>query len=384
MPKTKKKKAISVHHDLYRKIALNFFIVSIILFFAILYVSKRKAVIKITPNYEIANTEFIVDVKENASLKNELKGRIMQIDLADTVENLADTEIEETLDKVESNITIINNNSREQKLVATTRFLTEDGILFRLKNSALIPANEKIEAAFYADDASAVKSAIAPGKLTIPGLGESLQEKIYGELDSTIDPEKKKVKVITNYDIEKARDNTLDILFKKVLLQFAENAKTGEKILSKGIDKEIIKFEIDKKEGDRSDKFICAMNAKFTAVLFDEDKLFNLAKTKLSETMAKGRILVNNISKDNLIYSIEKYDIESKTANIRVMLAGKTAIDANNEILAKENFTGLSKEEALAYFKMFKEIKNVEIEISPSWWEKIPRMKSAIKVSIAE
>lgn len=382
MPKSKKKKAINVHHDLYRKIALSFFIASIILFFAVLYVAKRKAIIKITPNYEIANTEFIVDVKENASLKNELEGRIMQITLEDTVENLTETEIDETLDKVEIAITIINNNSREQKLVATTRFLTEGGILFRLKNFALVPANGKVEAIVYADDTSMIKSVIATGKLTIPGLGETLQEKTYGQLDKAIDPEKRKVKVITNYDIEKARENTLDALFKKALLQFAQEAKTGEKILSKSIDKEIIKFEIDKKEGDRSDKFNCIMTARFTAVLFDEDKLFNLAKTKLLEPMSKGRILVNNISKDNLIYSIEKYDIESKTANLRVMLAGKTTIDANNEILAKDNFTGLSKEEAVAYFKMFKEIKNVEIDISPSWWEKIPRMKSAIKVSI--
>lgn len=379
---SKTKKTVNIHHDLYRKIALNFFIASIILFFIILYVSKRKAIIKITPNYEVANTEFIVDVKQNVSSKNELEGRIIQLALEDTAENFTETEIEETLDNAEAVITVINNNSKEQKLVATTRFLTENGILFRLKKFILVPANGKTEAEIYADDASAIKSAIEPGKLTIPGLGSSLQEKIYGQIDKAIDPEKKKVKIITNYDIEKARENTLDSLFKKALLQFAKEAKTGEKILSKSIDKEIIKFDIDKKEGERSDKFNCAMNAKFTAILFDEDKLFNIAKSKLAESMAKGRRLTNNISKDNLMYSVEKYDIESNAANIRVMLAGKTAIDADNEILFKDNFTGLSKEEALAYFKMFKEIKNVDIDISPSWWERVPRMKSAIKISI--
>lgn len=381
---SKTKKAISIRHDLYRKIALNFFIVSVILFFVILYMSKRKAAIKIIPNYEVANTEFIVDVKKNAYSKDELEGRIMQVVLEDTVENFTETEIEEALDTVKVNIIIINNNSREQKLVATTRFLTEGGILFRLKNFVVVPANGKAEAEIYADDASAIKSKIEPCKLTIPGLSGALQEKTFGQLENAVDPGKKKVKIITNYDIEKARENTLDTLFKKALMQFAQTAKTGEKILSKSIDKEIIKFEIDKKEGERSDKFNCIMNAMFTAVLFNEDQLFNAAKIKLSKSIAKGRILANNISKDNLMYSVEKYDVESNIANLRVMLAGKTTIDANNGILAKDNFTGLSKTEALAYFKMFKEIKNVEIDVSPSWWEKIPRMKSAIKVIIEE
>lgn len=378
-----KKKAINIHYELYKKIALSFFVASIVLFIIIFYFSYRKAIIKITPRSEIIKTEFIADIKPATHGQNQLKGRLLQTEIEEKIEFQAEGETEESLDEIAANIVIVNESSRAQPLIQTTRFLTANGILFRLRKTVTAPANGKIEAVIYADDPLDITSAIEVGKLSIPGLNENRQKEIYGEIKNPIIADARKVKIITEKDIASAKEKALDELFKKSLVEFAHFIKTGEKILSKAISKEIINFETDKKEGEKEENFTAAIKAKFTAALFDEDELFKIAETNLAGALPKGEKL-EAADKENLIYEIEKYNMETDTANLRVMLAGKSTIDKNNEIFDKEILTGMEEAAAIQYLKSFNSIKTVEIEQVPSWWNRLPKMESSIEIVITE
>lgn len=383
MPKRKKSqlRVSDVRYELYRKIALSFFAASILLFFVIFYFIYRRAVVKIIPNPEVANAEFIVDIKEKPTKETELAGRLMQITLDGEKEHLTQSETEEALTDVTGEIAIINNSNKAQALVATTRFLSGDGKLFRLKNYAAIPSYSKVTAEIYADDPSTIVAEIAPGRFTIPGLSPSLQEKIYGETAETIFPNTGKVKIIAESDINSAKEVLLDELFKKSLIHFAKEVKSGERVLAKGVYKEILNFETDKSAGEKTPKFQGKMKAKFTAVLFNEDDLFIMAVRNLKEKIGEERKLAD-FNKENLLYSVEKYDMEGGTANIKVAFTAKTSISENNKILERENMMGLTKEDVEAYLRAFSEIKDVEIKMVPSWWNRMPRIKSGIEVII--
>lgn len=379
----KKKSHLNVHYAMYKSIALSFFAVSLVLFSIIFYFTYRKAVIRIKSDAEVVSNEFIIDVKESAAGSDALMGRIMQETLNDELEYKTQSEVDETIDGITAEISIINNNNRPQALVATTRFLTDDGVLFRLKNRVNVPAKNKISAQIYAANPEEIKKEIDPGKFTIPGLSESLQEKIYGEALSPIYPPTQKVKVIAACDIDNAKAELLDNLLKKAIIEFAKDAKSGEKISAKAINKEILNLEMDKKEGDKSPNFKIKMNVKFTAVIFNEDELFKLAENKLAQTRGKGYRMLD-ISRDKLMYSVEKYDLTGGTANIRAMLAGKVIIDGENQILDKDNMVNLAKDDVRAHLKSFKEIKDVEIKVIPSWCERLPRMKNSIEIIVEE
>lgn len=379
----KKKSHLNVHYAMYKNIALGFFGISLILFLVIFYFTYRKAVIKIKADARVVSDEFIVDVKEPDAGADTLNGRIMQETLNDELEYNTQSEVDETIDGVTAEISIINNNNRPQVLVATTRFLTDDGILFRLKNRVNAPAKSNISAQIYADNPEEIKNEIKPADFKIPGLSESFQEKIYGKTFSSIYPATKKVKIIAASDIDNAKAEILDNLSKKAIMEFAKNVKSGEKILSKAISKETLNFEMDKKEGDKSASFNVKMNVKFTAVIFNEDELFELAKNKLAQISGKGYQL-SGLSRDKLMYSVEKYDLAGGTANIRTMLAGKAVINGENEILDKENMVNLAKNDVIARLKLFKEVKDVEIKVSPSWCERLPRMKNSIEIIVEE
>ena len=82
-------------------------------------------------------------------------------------------------------VTIINTTSRAQPLVATTRLLSSNGILFRITKSVVVPARGQVRVAAAADAIGAAGD-IEPTRWTIPGLSRVLQQLIYAESRSAM------------------------------------------------------------------------------------------------------------------------------------------------------------------------------------------------------
>lgn len=119
----------------------------------------------------------------------EIDGREFTVPIAPRlvhVENLTATETvtpqvyreEEAI--ASGQVTLKNTSSTSQPLVATTRLLSAEGVLFRLKEGVIVPANGEIVADVYADQAGASGN-IGPTTFTIPGLAASRQAEVYGE-----------------------------------------------------------------------------------------------------------------------------------------------------------------------------------------------------------
>ena len=81
--------------------------------------------------------------------------------------------------KAAGTVTVMNTTSSARALVATTRFLSQDGVLFRLDRAVTIPAGGQADAPVTADQPGAPGD-IGPGRFTIPGLSAALQQQIYG------------------------------------------------------------------------------------------------------------------------------------------------------------------------------------------------------------
>lgn len=77
-------------------------------------------------------------------------------------------------------IDIVNETASARSLIATTRFLSQDGVLFRLDRAVTIPARGRFAARVTADQPGA-QGDVQAGRFTIPGLAAALQAQIYGE-----------------------------------------------------------------------------------------------------------------------------------------------------------------------------------------------------------
>lgn len=74
-------------------------------------------------------------------------------------------------------VTLSNRTASDQPLVATTRLLSDEGVLFRLRDATEIPAGGSVDATVYADEAGSAGN-VGPSHFTIPGLPTSLQDDI--------------------------------------------------------------------------------------------------------------------------------------------------------------------------------------------------------------
>ena len=122
--------------------------------------------------------DFRVGIEEK-DLHNYIKGEKI-VKSYNWSKSYMPSSVEVIEDKAIGNITIINESSLDQPLVATTRFLSEDGVLFRLKERVTVPSQGQIEAEVYADK-EGESGNIGSSSFTIPGLSSSVQKLIYGE-----------------------------------------------------------------------------------------------------------------------------------------------------------------------------------------------------------
>lgn len=370
--------------NLYRKIAFSFIFLTLALLAVLFYFSFVKATIIIVPAKERIASSLAINVYdknkegENAPTgKGVILGVVEEAPLEETkTYEASGGEIigEEAIGKA----TIINNYNKNQPLVATTRLLSPDGKLFRIKETVNAPAGDSVEVEIYADKPSA-DMAIGPSKFTIPGLWAGLQDKIYAESKEPVQYQKKTKKHITQDDIDSA---TADL--KKVLLAKAENSlndkyKDFNKIIYK-IDDNSISVDVDGKVNEEKDNFSITVKANVVVVAFLDEPIKEMARKNLTSILASDRELkeFNN----NIAYNLDNYDVRQGTAVINVNFEGTISLKDGNSVIDREKIAGLTKEQLKDYLDNIKGISGYEIKFSPSFISKVPTLVDRIEVKI--
>jgi len=368
----------------YRNIVLLFIFVAILLTGGIFYLNYNKAVITINPSVEESQASMIVDIKEfpfepQELGENEIDGKIYEIvkEKKLTVKATGAKKIEsDTIGKV----TIINNYSKEQVLIATTRLLSSEGVLLRTKNDVTAPKGGKVSVEVYPDNADTF-SVLEPTKFTIPGLWSGLQEHIYGESYEKFITGGFKVKVVSEEDLNLAEKQLKEEAYQEVLQEIDDQLSADEKLFTKVVMKEVVEKFPGNLVGQELDEFEYNIKLKMFIVVFDEKKLVSLVETRLSQDLPPGEKLFG-LDTSSLSYSYENYDPVDRVVNLKVEASGLSTLSAETGIFNKQDLTGKSIEEVNAYFSQFSEIKNVEVKLSPGWVKKMPSSADRIEIQI--
>jgi type IV pilus assembly protein PilM len=101
-------------------------------------------------------------------------------------------------------VTLYNTSQTAQSLVATTRLISETGVLFRLTDPVTVPANGSVDAAVYADQPGASGN-IPTSRFTIPGLPSARQEEVYAESSESMTGGVETVGVLGEADVAQAK-----------------------------------------------------------------------------------------------------------------------------------------------------------------------------------
>lgn len=374
----------------YKKIALSFIVLTGILVLLAIYFVLSRAEITISIAKEPVSIDFVADLVEiaegeigpSAVIPGELSipGKLIETTVSGSKEYEATGK--KVVDvEVGGKVTIFNNYSKDQPLVATTRLLSPEGILFRTKKRVDVPAGGKVEVEVYADPPNDAAAKLGPSRFTIPGLWVGLQDKIYGQSFEPMHGGKQEVKFVTQTDLENAYNDLTQMLSNQVMDMLKKEMPAAGEIFGKIMIKEINEKRSSLGAGEIGNKFTVHLKLKVVGVAFYRRDLESLAVRQLEAKVPEGKELLN-VDYNALTFLIEKYDLKSREANIRVHLDGEMAMRVDNPIFSTNKFIGLSKEKIIQYLSTYPEIERITIKFSPFWVKKVPQLKNNVKIII--
>lgn len=361
--------------NIYQKIAFTFVGLAIILVLVVVYFAIGSAKIVITPKEEWVENSF------DANIAQEEASDMIQGEFAETIIKETQT-FNSTGESVKSGeaigvITIINNNSVSQPLVATTRFLSPDDMLFRLKSGVTVPAKGKLDAEVYADQ-EGLEYEIGPTKFTIPGLSESMQKIVWGESSEQMQVPIVEGTSVTKEDIENDQKSMIESLEQKVYDNLSAELNEGQEIV---LDSEVIEEEISADPGDTDEEFEITMTLKVVSLIIDTNALKDYAKEMLNQQIAADKI-ITTIDESEFSYELVNMDLENKTGSVKIYIKGLAKIKLTDELFDISSLLGGSEQNVIEHFNNYNEVESVEVYFSPSWFKRMPRFERRVEMEL--
>lgn len=292
----------------------------------------------------------------------------------------------EVAQKAKGKIVISNGfSSSPQPLVATTRFETPEGFIFRTPKSVMVPGATiengvqkpgQLEIEVAADQAGG-KYNIGPSDFTIPGLkGTPKFDKITAQSKAPMEGGIIGLaNVVTEKDLMQTKDEVEGTVFEKIKNNIKK--KSSGLVVIDSQEPEIVSEEISHKTGEAATHLTITMTAKLNIVAFNENDIVELINSFIQKT--EDLILI----KESLKIKYKDPQVNDKNQSITFNLAvnGKAGLKIDEKMLV-EKLAGLKEKEIREVIQSIKEIETAKIVLSPFWVNRIPRDPEKIKIKI--
>jgi hypothetical protein len=367
----------------YRRMAVGFISFSLVLLVIVLYFSLVKVDISLSLKQEGVSDDLIVDVYDRGEdyviPESAVRGLVREIKIEQS--KVYQSSGKDVLgEEVTGKIKVVNNRDRKQPLVATTRFLSSNGVLFRSKESVEVPANGEIEVEVYADEPSKdIK--IGDDRFIIPGLPAVWQDEVYATSEAgSIKYQEKTKKIITADDIEKAKEDLKNVLIQKAKTDIDEAyAEYSQKLYK--IKDSTVKFDIDAEPEDEAESFSVGLSATVVAVAFDGQTVYDMSEKKLSANLPTNKQIAS-LNKDNFTYDLGIVDVDKGSAKVDVNFMGNTDFKAGVQLLDRTKIVNLSKAQLAHYLSSISWVASYQLKFTPAFLERTPMLVDRINVRI--
>ena len=320
-----------------------------------------------------------VDKEIVPAKKEEVNGEIS--------ESYATTGKKHIVSKASGKITIYNEySSSDQKIVATTRFLSKDGHMFRVEDNVTIPGFTRVEGKDVPGevtvDVIADKAGegfnIGPTSFTIPGYqGGMKYSTIYG---------RSAVAMTGGADREAMYFSESDYITAKEKLAKEVREKNDMEILGKNIDPYIlldgtrkeddVKIITDVKVGDIADKFKMTVSIKETGLFVNRNDINEIVDWKIKSETGQDVEIFGSETPPVLEPAIADEN-GSIILPVKISRNVVAKIDVDK---VKRDIYGKNEEEVRAYFANIKEFKSVNVTFS--WTKSVPSSNDKININI--
>lgn len=361
----------------YKKILWRYLLLVMLLVIVVSYFSLSQLDLVVYTNKESINDNLNFYAYYNDSqpgLERSVKGEFSKINL-ELSDTFPSTGKKSTGGELVGKVKIINNYTKNQPLVATTRLLSPDNKLFRIKDTINVPAGGSIEVAVYSDVVSE-EMAIAPTKFTIPGLWEGVQDKIYAESSEKFELKQDSKKFVTQNDIDTAISLLNEKMVKEAEAKTPKSSANIKNILNLDIDS--VKVEVSKKVGDEVDTFDLSIKSVVNVISLNSSDVVSLIEEKLD--ILKSSQGAAQVDASSLSYSLINFNSAKSLVEIKVDFLAKNSFIGGSGI-DKKHLTNLSEKQIKAYLNGVSGLKSYELFFRPSFIKRAPILSSRINIS---
>lgn len=293
-------------------------------------------------------------------------------------------------EKASGIITIYNEyNSSPQILVATTRFRSPDGKIFRIPENVVVPGAtvkdakivpSTLDVEVFADQPGEDYN-IEPADFTIPGFkGSPKYVGFYGKSsESMAGGLIGMARVVLAEDLEKAEEELKEELINSAKESLQRQIPSGFVLIDGGIKEEIIEADFSAEENEAAESFTLDMKTEIKALAYKEENLRSIIDLSLLSQIADNKKIISESQQFDWEEVIVDWDMGE--ANLSLSAREDIAWDIDIPAL-KSDLAGKNEIEARKYFSEHSEIKKAEFSFWPFWVKQIPSRESRIRIVI--
>ncbi len=278
----------------------------------------------------------------------------------------------EVAQKARGEITISNQSRSSQSLVATTRFQSKNGLIFRTPDSIIVPAGTEsnpgtINITVFADKPGPDFN-IEASTFTVPGFnGSDLFQQLTASstkamTGGAIGPSS----IVTVDDYSKSVATVRNAVQSAVLQELQTQA--GELTVIQSTNINFSETQSNVSIGEAADSLKITLIGSASVLAFRQTDILELISQYVSDT---GNL---EIKESKLIISYENPILTDQdnilTFDVRVTGFAGAHIDSSS---IKRDIAGMDIPTVVKYFENIDQIESVNITLSPKWARRIPR-----------
>lgn len=377
MPPIKTTKMIS---QAYGRAVAGFTLIAIVVAGLILLITGSRATITLTPTGLEQQVGFDVLIQPNNTTtttdKLSLPGRLLEMATSTSITiNVATSTEPDPNAKATGMVIIRNRSASPQALVATTRLLSPDNILFRLDKGITVPANGEISAAVTADQGGS-QGAIEPTTFTIPGLNATRQKDIDAVSTQKFIQVATVAQNLTDEMIAAAKIKALQQLTTDLTKTLTPYLFDNEKLDNRAVTTTDLSLTTTIKKGDEVGAITFTGQVRISALLFNQQELQN----KVVERALQNKDLNNTkIKPDSLTFEVIRQANNSLALGI---VKGQLTLLTSQINVSPDMLTGRSLDDAKVYLQLLPGVEQIDIKLTPGLLQRLPHDPNRITIKI--
>lgn len=352
-----------------------------------------KAVITIVPKTEpiMHNLNLIVNqTAQEVDLENRIiSGDVVSIEKEVVKKNLAATGKKNLGQKARGIVTVYNKfSSAPQLLVASTRFVSADGKLFRSIKDITVPGAKveegitipgKIDIEVEAD-VEGEEYNVGPSHFVIPGLASYKQDDIFGESKENFFGGKSlEITVVSKEDIENAKNALFDDLNEQIIQDLKNKIPQDKQFFESLVIKEALEIKSNPDIDQETNNFELTIKFRAATMVFSKEDLDLVVFNELEKLIPQEKYIIDK--NGDISFEILNFDLNSGFLELKVHIVKTVAwqLDIKN---IKSDISGKTETEAKDLLFKNPYIKDSSIDFWPFWVKKVPIIEKKIELRI--